>query len=430
MKKKSVKKTSIESDFESLVGTIVQIHQQAQEFATKAVNVGLTLRNWFIGYRILEFEQKGADRAGYGENLMTTLSQRLASHGLPQVTPRELRRYRQLYQVYPRIWQSVTAESLEASGFAAMLPFASLQPPSIRESVTAESEIVETASPQLIHRLSFEARRPVRPNWAKDDSPGRCIDSPKSLISPKGAKGDSPGQRPGNRQKLATSPNGAKLLPLPLLCLNRSLESWSTLCSPPRTGNQSLPTTSGMNSMVTSVALSETCQERSSRLAPWRTTSTSWRLIHGRVPRRNLSKPSKQALRSGLKPRAVAMLAFIGRADTGCFPSAPRIGRRLKTIWQNKRSTTAWLHSRKNTGSFAPNTTWPLMSGMFGIEAMCTEVFRPFRAGIILTGNPRAVPWAITGRPVGAQQARQEGRLPQEMEAFLKQLGKEIGHAL
>ena len=137
------------------MGTIVQIQQQAQEFATRAVNVGLTQRNWFIGHRIVEFEQKGADRAGYGENLMTTLSQRLASHGLPQVTPRELRRYRQLYQVYPRIWQSVTAESLEASGFAAILPFASLQPPSIRESVTAESEIEEPVTPQLIHRLSF-----------------------------------------------------------------------------------------------------------------------------------------------------------------------------------------------------------------------------------------------------------------------------------
>ena len=34
-------------DFESLVTTVGQIHQQAQDFATKAVNVSLTLRNWF-----------------------------------------------------------------------------------------------------------------------------------------------------------------------------------------------------------------------------------------------------------------------------------------------------------------------------------------------------------------------------------------------
>jgi hypothetical protein len=155
MKKKSVKKTALESDFESLVLSIVRIHQQAQEFAVRAVNVGLTLRNWFIGHRIVEFEQNGADRAGYGEKLMATLSQRLAAHGLPQVTPRELRRYRQLYQVYPWIWQSVTAKSLEASGFTAMLPFVHLLPSSIRESVTAESQNRETVYPELIHRLSF-----------------------------------------------------------------------------------------------------------------------------------------------------------------------------------------------------------------------------------------------------------------------------------
>ncbi len=142
-------------DFDSLVGSIVQIHTQAQDFATKAVNVGLTLRNWFIGLRIVEFEQNGNDRATYGEGLLDTLSKRLATHGLPQVTPRELRRYRQLYQVYPQIWQSVTAKSLEASGLTAMLALAHLPPSAIRETVTAKSQRDEPAPPPSIHRLSF-----------------------------------------------------------------------------------------------------------------------------------------------------------------------------------------------------------------------------------------------------------------------------------
>jgi len=135
-------------DFDSLVTSIVQLHQQTQDFATKAVNVALTLRNWLIGCRIVEFEQEGKDRATYGESLMASLSQRLATYGLPQVTPRELRRYRQLYQTYPQIWQSVTAKLLSDIGFSAM-------PSSIRESVTAKSQIGETVSPQLIQRLSF-----------------------------------------------------------------------------------------------------------------------------------------------------------------------------------------------------------------------------------------------------------------------------------
>jgi predicted nuclease of restriction endonuclease-like (RecB) superfamily len=148
----SSKKTSTPpaaaGNFDSLVSSIVHIHQQTQDFATKAVNVALTLRNWLIGCRIVEFEQEGKDRAAYGENLMASLSQRLGAHGLPQATPRELRRYRQFYQSYPQIWQSVTAKLLSDIGFSAM-------PSSIRESVTAKSQIVESVTPQLIQRLSF-----------------------------------------------------------------------------------------------------------------------------------------------------------------------------------------------------------------------------------------------------------------------------------
>lgn len=86
---------------------------------------------------------------------MTTLSQRLAAHGLAQVTPRELRRYRQLYQIYPQIWQSLTAKSLLDAGISALIPLEAILPSSIRESVTPESQIVETVTPQLFHRLSF-----------------------------------------------------------------------------------------------------------------------------------------------------------------------------------------------------------------------------------------------------------------------------------
>ena len=106
-------------DFESLVDSIVQIHHQAQDFATKAVNVGLTLRNWLIGHRIVEFEQNGKDRAAYGERLLPELAKRLASAGLKRVDMRvdmrELRRFRLLYTTYPQIRETVTPELLARS---------------------------------------------------------------------------------------------------------------------------------------------------------------------------------------------------------------------------------------------------------------------------------------------------------------------------
>ena len=152
--KKSVSPAT-SGNFDALVTSIVHIHQQTQDFAAKAVNVALTLRNWLIGYRIVEFEQQGQDRATYGESLMDTLALRLASHGLTRVTPRELRRYRQLYQVYPQIWESLAPKSLAQQGFGPLLHLLPPSPKPIRASVTPESGRVETGSPRLIHRLSF-----------------------------------------------------------------------------------------------------------------------------------------------------------------------------------------------------------------------------------------------------------------------------------
>jgi len=142
-------------DFDALVTSIVHIHQQTQDFSAKAVNVALTLRNWLIGYRIVEFEQQGKDRAAYGESLMDTLALRLASNGLTRVTPRELRRYRQLYQIYPHIWESLAPKSQAQQSFGPLLHLLPPSPKPIRESVTPESPTGEPATPQLIHRLSF-----------------------------------------------------------------------------------------------------------------------------------------------------------------------------------------------------------------------------------------------------------------------------------
>ena len=159
-KKKKVSPV-VSSDFESLVTTIVQIHDRAQDFSTKAVNIGLTLRNWLIGHRIVEFEQNGKDRATYGERLLPELAQRLVKAGLKRVDARELRRFRLLYTVYPQIRETLSPELLAQSGIAPLIMFLQSDS-SIRESVSPESQIVESVFPQLspvhpdlVQRLSF-----------------------------------------------------------------------------------------------------------------------------------------------------------------------------------------------------------------------------------------------------------------------------------
>src|SRR5690554_6635461 len=95
------------NNFNKLVSTIQQLHKQLQQSAVSAVNQMLTIRNWMIGYYIVEFEQNGEDRAKYGSGLLNKLSKKIGIQGL---TSPELSRCRQFYNIYPQILGTVSQE--------------------------------------------------------------------------------------------------------------------------------------------------------------------------------------------------------------------------------------------------------------------------------------------------------------------------------
>jgi hypothetical protein len=99
--------------FAELVSSILQAHDLFSAQASKAVNVSLTLRNWFIGMYITEYELHGADRAGYGENLFNELAAKLAQHNVSGCRFRQLYNYRAFYRAYPQILRTVSAKSKE-----------------------------------------------------------------------------------------------------------------------------------------------------------------------------------------------------------------------------------------------------------------------------------------------------------------------------
>jgi hypothetical protein len=61
-------------NFDKLITTIEQVHRQLQAAAASSVNQSLTVRNWLIGYYIVEFEQNGEDRATYGQQILQKLT--------------------------------------------------------------------------------------------------------------------------------------------------------------------------------------------------------------------------------------------------------------------------------------------------------------------------------------------------------------------
>ena len=133
-------------NFDLLVQSISDVHRQLQAQALKAVNVGLTLRNWLIGAYISEYELRGEDRAAYGERLLENLAERLKTSGISRTEERELRRCRVFYRAYPQILGSLTPESL--GPLMKTIPWIRETPSPETHPQAVAGEIVESATPQ------------------------------------------------------------------------------------------------------------------------------------------------------------------------------------------------------------------------------------------------------------------------------------------
>jgi hypothetical protein len=98
-------------NFTALQSTLETLDMHFKTEAGKSVNRFLTMRNWLFGFYIVEFQQNGADRAAYGEQLLRELSKRLDSLGF---SFRNLNLYRQFYMTYPQLANPI-AQYLETN---------------------------------------------------------------------------------------------------------------------------------------------------------------------------------------------------------------------------------------------------------------------------------------------------------------------------
>ncbi len=91
--------------FEILADSIKQINDKAGNAAKSAVNQLMTLRNWAIGYYIIEYEQAGSDRAEYGTQLLKNLEKQISQKGMNTTL---FKSCRQFYLLYPQIGSTVS----------------------------------------------------------------------------------------------------------------------------------------------------------------------------------------------------------------------------------------------------------------------------------------------------------------------------------
>ena len=86
--------------FNDLASIVQTTHDAAQSSAVKSINRMQTMRNWLIGYYIVEFEQHGKDRAEYGTQLLKKLEERVDRKG---VNVTLLQMSRNFYKLYPQM---------------------------------------------------------------------------------------------------------------------------------------------------------------------------------------------------------------------------------------------------------------------------------------------------------------------------------------
>lgn len=98
-------------DYGSMHGDIVTLLEAARRAAARSVNVLITATYWEIGRRIVEFEQGGQDRAGYGQALLKRLSADLSRRFGRGFSERNLEQMRLFYQAWPIDHISQTASA-------------------------------------------------------------------------------------------------------------------------------------------------------------------------------------------------------------------------------------------------------------------------------------------------------------------------------
>ena len=91
--------------FEILADSIKKINDKAGNAAKSAINQLMTLRNWAIGYYIVEYEQEGSDRAEYGTQLLKNLETKISQKGMNSTLFKHCRKF---YLLYPQIGATVS----------------------------------------------------------------------------------------------------------------------------------------------------------------------------------------------------------------------------------------------------------------------------------------------------------------------------------
>lgn len=148
------------NNFHQLINSINDVHKELQISTYRAINRALTIRNWLIGYYIVEYEQNGDDRAQYGVKLLENLAEKLKH--IKGIDERALRNFRQFYNYYNQlgdeIWGSLTPDLSNKLIWGSLTPDLSMGKQAIdrkTQRVKKQDNQLQLPAQVILNKLSY-----------------------------------------------------------------------------------------------------------------------------------------------------------------------------------------------------------------------------------------------------------------------------------
>lgn len=223
-----------------------------------------------------------------------------------------------------------------------------------------------------------------------------------------GATYDSPGQRPGkmNQTQIQALKGRSNR------CRNPSPDSTFTSFSAQKTANRLFPIPFAARFMPTWPLCFKTSVVFPCSSIQSKTTFICSSIYPARWQLAKRSRMSKSPLPSGSKPKELIWEVSRGKQDTERLPFPNRTSKPSANTSPASGSITARKRFRKNTANFSNETESPSMRNMYGIDRLYRGDWGTLSGFKRMNAiNPRALPWAVIDRPVGAviiESAREE----------------------
>lgn len=151
---------SLSQGYKSLYDDACTIIEDARQYAYRAVNISLTIRNWLLGERIAKDELDGAERAEYGKGIIKVLATELSAKYGKGLDFSSLYQYIRFYRLFPEILDAVRPKSRMTDVKQQSREFLDAVSPKIETLVAARPQLLPwTHYRELIRVENAEARK-------------------------------------------------------------------------------------------------------------------------------------------------------------------------------------------------------------------------------------------------------------------------------